>query len=138
MHPRRTADVAFSKHTFALRNSGQLLSGAGGLSVCFSIVCSGGAKIGGGRQTLNMAMGSQGHPIHLSLSLSSPEDILPPAHQYLTPGSKPLMRQVACPSPRSSWTSSHVTGVPCFSQQLSASVRNAEDPSPVSLQCLSC
>lgn len=27
---------------------------------------------------------------------------------------------------------------PCFSQQLSASVRNAEDPSPVSHQCLTC
>lgn len=64
--------MAFSKHAFALRNCGQLLSGAGGLSVSLRIVCSGGAKIDGGRQTLYVAVGSQGHTIHL-LSLSSPE-----------------------------------------------------------------
>lgn len=70
--------MAFSKHTFALRNCGQLLSGAGGLSVSFYIVCSGGAKISGGGQTLKMAVGSRRHPIHLLLSLTSPETGYPP------------------------------------------------------------
>lgn len=67
-----------SPNTFALRNCGQLLLGAGGLSVSLQIVCSGRAKINGGRQTLNMAVGSQGHPIHVLLSLTSPETGYPP------------------------------------------------------------
>lgn len=78
MHLRRTADVAFPKCTFALRNCGQSFSGAGGLSVSLHIICSGWAKIDGEKQTLNVAKGSQGHLIHLLWSLPSPEIGYPP------------------------------------------------------------
>lgn len=65
-------------NTFALRNCGQLLLGAGGLSMSLQTVCSGRAKINGGRQTLNMAVGSLGHPVHGWLLLTFPETGYPP------------------------------------------------------------
>lgn len=66
MHPRRTADVAFPKRTFALRNCGQSSSGTVCLSVSFYIACYGWAKIDGEKQTLSVATCSPGHLLRLS------------------------------------------------------------------------
>lgn len=87
-----------------------------------------------------MAVGSQGHPIHLLLSLTSPETGYPPhstpvSHAWVQalvePGglsqSQVLLDLQAC-----GWCP------PAFPSSCPASVRNAEDPSPVSHQCLTC
>lgn len=126
MHPRRTADVAFPKHTFALRNCGQLFSGAGGLSVSLCIFCLGWAKIDGEKQTLNVAMSSQDHLIHLLRSLPYPGTGYPPPS---TPMSHAWVEGHGDPGGLS-WSQvlmdlqSHVAGIPsafpavfCFSAE---------------------
>lgn len=131
MHPRRTADVAFPKRTFALRNCGQSSSGTVCLSVSFYIACYGWAKIDGEKQTLSVATCSPGHLLRLSWPWLPQEtgSILCTTVPRLDPSP---WRPRPCPAgSASSCRGSRAMSLasPEASQQPSAPVQRAEGPS---------